>query len=132
VYHHQPYAMFSGEPNGYVRLLLKTDPPTWVAGAWVSDSNGRRSLASTAPEYRDIFLSVILRCDPQTGEFMTDSKGKAVVSPGSMFVRLDDVQVLEFIEQPPLTDEEGQHKAAPGRGPASLIVPPRERSPDRS
>jgi Family of unknown function (DUF6338) len=90
--------MFSGDKSGYVRLLLKTDPPMWVAGTWTDEGNGRRAFASSAPEHRDIFLQLVLKCDNKTGKFVRDAEGNLVVLGGSMLVRYDEVHYLEFIE----------------------------------
>jgi hypothetical protein len=92
--------LFGGNPNGYVRILLQVDPPTWVAGAFTTENHrggGRHAYAASYPENPDIFLPVALECDPVTGAFRTDSDGNAVPTGGSLLVDGGRIVYLEFI-----------------------------------
>ena len=101
------------EPARFVKLLLKTDPPTWVAGYFGSDRD-RRSYIAPYPEEQDIFLVRRLAVHPRTGRFLPDDDGRRPKRlSGGLLVRWDEVHVLEIHEaqrrQVPLDEEaEGQ------------------------
>lgn len=91
--------VFSGEPGGYVRLLLKTNPPIWVAGAFATTEQGQRSYAATYPEDGDLYLASRIHCHPDTGEILTDGRGRPTLLDGGLLVRWGEIQYLEFIER---------------------------------
>jgi hypothetical protein len=94
--------LFSRRPVGYVRMLLKVDPPTWVAGGFVARSRWDRAWVGNFPEAPDIYCPIRLECDPDTGEFIKyvtpDQRGVRKVRrlPGSLLVDGATIAYLEF------------------------------------
>jgi hypothetical protein len=84
--------------NGYVRMLLKMEPPTWVAGAFVTVSDSRRAFMISNSDTPEIYLPIRLACNPDTGEFHTTRSGDVIVLPGEILVDRTDIVYLEFIE----------------------------------
>ena len=91
--------LFGREPNGYVRILLKIDPPTWVGGAFVTVSEDNQGFVGRYPEVPDIWLPVRLAVDQHTGEFQRDPQtGRFMREPGGILVDGSSIAYLEFIE----------------------------------
>jgi Family of unknown function (DUF6338) len=91
-------ALFAQAPVGYMRILLKTEPPRWIAGAYITSENGRRSASSIYPETEDLYLAVRLQCDPDTGAFDFRSDGTPIRQNGGILIRREDVLYFEFLE----------------------------------
>jgi hypothetical protein len=84
--------------NGYVRMLLRTEPPKWIAGAFVTASDGRRGFMADDSNTSDLYLPVRLACDPDTGAFHLDDSGRAIGETAEILVNRADIIYLEFIE----------------------------------
>jgi uncharacterized protein DUF6338 len=94
-------ALFSRRPVGYVRMLIKVEPPTWVAGAFVSRTPHDRAWVGNFPEAPDIYCPIRLACHPETGEFIKDvdpTSGRRMVRQmaGSLLVDGQSIAYLEF------------------------------------
>lgn len=79
--------MTSATPG--VRLKLKSE--TWIGGAYADGSH-----TSGYPEPADLYLSVAVEIDPETGEFVRDDDGKPVRKGYGLLIRWDEVEFLEF------------------------------------
>jgi Family of unknown function (DUF6338) len=90
--------LFGRGSNGFVRILLKVDPPTWVAGAFVTLNDHDQGFVGRYPENPDIWLPVRIACDADTGEFQTNTAGDVLVLPGGLLVDGSSIAYLEFIE----------------------------------
>jgi hypothetical protein len=89
--------VFGRGSNGFVRILLKVDPPTWVAGAFVTLDQDQ-GFVGRYPENPDIWLPIRLAVDPETGEFRTTTAGDAIMLDGGLLVDGSSIAYLEFIE----------------------------------
>jgi hypothetical protein len=87
--------LLSGETEGWIRFKLKSG--VWLAGVYAK-GNERISYASGYPEVQELFLSVGIRVDPDTGEFTFDDNGDVYVTTGGLLVRWEEIEYLEFIE----------------------------------
>jgi hypothetical protein len=91
--------LFGGERNGYVRILLKVDPPRWVAGAYVTVDDNNRGYVAGYPESPDIYLPVQLECDEASGAFEFDEHGDVIPRErSSLLVDGGSIAYLEFID----------------------------------
>jgi Family of unknown function (DUF6338) len=90
--------LFGRGSNGFVRILLKVDPPTWVAGAFVTLNDRNQGFVGRYPESPDVWLPVRIACDPETGAFQTTVAGEVVVLDGGLLVDGSSIAYLEFIE----------------------------------
>lgn len=90
--------LWSSAPSGYVRARLKSG--SWIGGHFSTDDQGRRSYASGYPEAGDLYLARRAELDPDTGNFVTDSDGDAVLLPTGLLVRWDEVEVLDITHDP--------------------------------
>jgi hypothetical protein len=97
--------LFSRRPVGYVRVLLKGDPPTWVAGGYVTSSQNDphdRAYVGHFPEQPDLYCPIRLDVHPETGRFRKHpadpSTGKRKVKrlAGSLLVDGGSIAYLEF------------------------------------
>lgn len=87
--------LFGGQPDGWVRMRLKSGG--WIGGVWAQVGD-RRSYAAGYPEDQDLFLAATASVDPDSGEFLTDDGGNVEVLPGALLVRWSEVEFLEFID----------------------------------
>jgi hypothetical protein len=71
----------------FVRAKLKS-------GVWVGGWYGKRSYASAYPHAADLFLQSAYQMN-EDGAF-----GDRVHATGGLYLRMDDVEVLEFVEDP--------------------------------
>lgn len=85
--------LFATEADGWVRLRTKSG--SWLGGVF-ADANGRRSYAAGYPAPQDLFLSAAVDIDPDTGEFLLGPQGHIALRPGSLLIRWDEVEFLEF------------------------------------
>ncbi len=85
---------FRGRPTGFVRARLKS-------GAWVGGWYGKQgSYASAYPNGADLYLE-------SAYEMRSDgSFGPRVKGTGGLYLRMEDIEVLEFVEAPPNRPEE--------------------------
>lgn len=83
---------------GVVRMRLKSG--TWLAGLYGTTTEGRQSYAAGYPEDGDLYLSLQLRVDPVTGEFVRDDEDRPVPVAGrsGLLVRWAEIEYLEFQE----------------------------------
>lgn len=88
--------LFQGKRNGWIRLKLKSG--TWLAGAYATSQDGTRSYSAGYPEEQDLFLATVVSVDADTGEFLVDTNGDAVLEPGGLLVRWSEVEYLQFID----------------------------------
>lgn len=91
---------FRGRPTGFVRARLKT-------GMWVGGWYGRRSRASAYPNPADLYLESAYEMGSD-GSF-----GARVQATGGLYVSMDDVEVLEFVEA---AHNESEIVGSPGQG----------------
>lgn len=84
--------------SGIVRVKLKSG--IWLSGLFGTTTSGRRSYAAGYPEEGDLFLSLQLRVDPDTGAFERDGDGRPVPVAGmsGLLVRWAEVEYLDFQE----------------------------------
>jgi len=68
---------------------------TWIGGA-DGLANNRRPYASGYPENQELYLTATLTLDAQTGEMVTDETGNPMVHTGSILVRWEEIEYLEF------------------------------------
>ena len=78
-------SIFRERSAGFVRARLKS-------GTWVGGWYGRRSRASGYPNPADLYLESAYQMGSD-GSF-----GPRVTATGGLYLRIDDVQVLEFVE----------------------------------
>lgn len=90
--------LWSAAPTGLVRARLKSG--AWVGGHFSADDQGRRSYASGYPEAGDLYLARRAELDPDTGRFVSDSNGDAVLLPTGLLVRWDEIEVLDITHDP--------------------------------
>jgi hypothetical protein len=83
-------------PDGWVRLRLKSG--VWLAGAFATMEDGRRSYAAGYPDEPDLYLVDTVDVDPGTGEFSTDEQGRPLSRGSGILVRWSEIEYLEFIE----------------------------------
>ena len=76
---------FRARPTGFVRARLKS-------GVWVGGWYGKRSRASAYPNVADLYLESAYEMGSD-GSF-----GARVQATGGLYLRMDDVEVLEFVE----------------------------------
>ena len=88
-------AFFGGDPEGWVRLRLKSG--VWI-GAALGAKDGRRSYFAGYPEEQDLYLVQTAEVDPDTGEFLYDEKEQLLVRDSGVLLRWDEVEYLEFFE----------------------------------
>jgi hypothetical protein len=92
--------LFSRRPVGYVRMLLKVDPPTWVAGGYSTGTTPHdRAYVGNFPELPDIYCPVRLACDPDSGAFefvLVQGRRKVRRLQGSLYVDGGSIAYLEF------------------------------------
>jgi hypothetical protein len=81
---------FRGRSACFVRARLKS-------GAWVGGWYGRRSRASAYPNTADLYLESAYEMGSD-GSF-----GPRAQATGGLYIRMDDIEVLEFVDAP-LTD----------------------------
>ena len=80
-----------------VRARLKSD--TWVAGLY-AEVDGNKSYASGYPEDCDLYLSVSIEINPETGELKRNSEGQPVIldGPRSLLVSREEIEYLDIQE----------------------------------
>jgi hypothetical protein len=88
-------ALFGGDPEGWVRLRLKSG--AWI-GAALGAKDGRRSYFAGYPEKQDLYLVQTAEVDPDTGEFLYDEDEQLRVRDSGVLLRWDEVEYLEFFE----------------------------------
>lgn len=88
--------LFGHAPDGWVRLRLKSG--VWLAGAFATMEDGRRSYAAGYPEEPDLYLVETMDVDPNTGEFVIDEEGRPMRRGSGILVRWSEVEYLEFID----------------------------------
>jgi hypothetical protein len=87
--------LFRGRGSGFVRARLK-------GGAWVGGWYGSHgSHASAYPHAPDLYLESAYQMKPD-GAF-----GQRVHQTGGLYFRMDDIEILEFVEGPTQKDGEG-------------------------
>jgi hypothetical protein len=107
---------FEHGPLGCARMRLKSG--TWIAGAY-AEINGRQPYSAGYPEAQDLYLPAAVDVDPVTGELPYDENGHIVHRPGALLVRWDEVEYLEFFEEPWRADH-GQSRTAPPSPPEGV------------
>jgi hypothetical protein len=80
--------LFRARVTGFVRARLKS-------GVWVGGWYGSHSYASTYPNPADLYLESAYQMGSD-GSF-----GPRVQRTGGLYLRMDDVEVLEFLETTP-------------------------------
>lgn len=88
--------LFQGNKDGWIRLKLKSG--TWVAGAYATSTDGVRSYSAGYPEEQDLFLATMVTVDSESGEFLVDENGNAMLEPGGLLVQWSEVEYLQFID----------------------------------
>jgi hypothetical protein len=88
-------AVFRPGSSGWIRLRLKSG--RWLGGAFAQNGD-RRSYAAGYGDVQDLFLSLTVAVDPNTGEFCLDSQGSVVVHQGGILIRWDEVEYLSFTD----------------------------------
>lgn len=85
-------------PRGVVRLKLKSG--TWLAGVYDTPTEGARSYASGYPEEQDLYLSLQLQVDPESGEFVRDAadRPQPVEGKSGLLLRWSEIEFLDFQE----------------------------------
>jgi Family of unknown function (DUF6338) len=98
--------MFRGRTTGFVRARMKS-------GAWVGGWYGKQgSHASAYPNPADLYLE-------SAYEMSSDgSFGARVRNTGGLYLRMDDVEVLEFVESPSSTRVTGRAESLKEEGEA--------------
>jgi uncharacterized protein DUF6338 len=108
--------LFEHEPDGCIRMRLKSG--TWIAGAF-AEIDGRPPYSAGYPEPQDLYLPAAVDVDPETGELPYDENGHIVHRPGAVLVRWEEVEYLEFFEEPWRADH-GQYREAPSPPPEGV------------
>lgn len=65
-----------------------------------ADADGRRGYASGYPKAGDLYLARRAELDPDTGAFLTDEQGDAVLLPTGLLVRWDEIAVFDITHDP--------------------------------
>ena len=95
-------SLFRGRRTGFVRARLKS-------GVWVGGWYGKRSSASSYPNASDLYLEAAYQMDGDGGF------GARVPDTGGLYLRMDDTEVLEFLEARH-NDTDGGDAAERGKG----------------
>jgi len=84
--------------EGVVRIKLKSGH--WLAGVFATTATGQRSYAAGYPEKEDLYLSLQINVDPETGEFKRDNDGYPVPIEGKsgLLLRWEEIEYLNFQE----------------------------------
>jgi hypothetical protein len=86
----------SRKPLGVWRLRLKSG--RWIAGYFAKASDGSRSYISGYPEDGDLYLSVTVLIDQETGEFQRDKDGGPLLhEQAGIYVKLSEVEYAQII-----------------------------------
>lgn len=105
---------FRGRPTGFVRARLKT-------GTWVGGWYGKRSRASAYPNPADLYLESAYEMGSD-GSF-----GPRVQATGGLYVSMNDVEVIEFVEvahnEPETAGNSGQGEESSGGREADPVGP---------
>ncbi len=72
---------------------------SWVGGAYAEIDN-LRPYASGYPEVQELYLTRSLEVDPEDGSFTLDAHGQPVQGVGSLLMRWDEIELMEFIHSP--------------------------------
>ncbi|MDG9677919.1 DUF6338 family protein [Micromonospora sp. DH14] len=83
-------------PTAILRIKLKSGQ--YIAGAFGTSADGKRSHASGYPEAGDLYLSQTVAVDDTTGEFLRNDDQELIFGPGGMLIRWDEVIFLEVFE----------------------------------
>jgi len=103
--------LFEREPDGYVRMRLKSG--RWIGGLF-AEFNGRAPYTAGYPEPQDLLLPATIAVDPETGELPLDATGRVVYRRGALLVRWDEIEYLQFYEEPGSeNDGELRRRASP-------------------
>jgi hypothetical protein len=94
--------LFEREPDGYVRLRLKSG--RWIAGLF-AEVDGRAPYTAGYPEPQDLLLPATVKIDPETGEFPLDDDGRVQLQRGALLVSWEQVEYLQFFEEPGSDDD---------------------------
>ncbi|MCZ2847738.1 DUF6338 family protein [Modestobacter sp. VKM Ac-2978] len=86
------------ERTSVVRLKLKSGP--WLAGFFGNVEGAPQSYAAGYPEAADLFLSLQVQVDRDTGEFITDDNGsfQPVEGRSSLLIRWEEVEYADIVE----------------------------------
>jgi hypothetical protein len=89
--------LFSSEPDGWIRIRLKTG--TWLGGAFSKgDGSALGSYAAGYPDTQDLYLAAAAEIDPDSGRFQFDEDGQVRMRGSGILVQWDQVEYLEFNE----------------------------------
>jgi Family of unknown function (DUF6338) len=88
--------LFEHEPDGWVRMRLKSG--VWIGGIY-AEMYGKLPYCAGYPEPQDLLLTATVEVDPETGAPPVDEAGHVIPSPGSLLVRWDEVEYLQFVEE---------------------------------
>jgi hypothetical protein len=88
--------LFEREPDGYVRMRLKSG--RWIAGLF-AEVNGRAPYTAGYPEPQDLLLPATVKIDPETGETPLDDDGRVQLRRGALLVRWEEIEYLQFFEE---------------------------------
>jgi hypothetical protein len=94
--------LFEREPDGYVRMRLKSG--TWIAGLF-AEVDGRGPYTAGYPEPQDLLLPATVKIDPDTGETPLDEDDRVQLERGALLVRWDEIEYLQFFEEPGSEDD---------------------------
>ena len=91
--------LWRSRPTAIIRMKLKSG--TWLAGLFGNSYNGKLSYASgfrEHPEPADLYLSLGVQVDPDSGAFIRDDDGALRWTDGDsgLLIRWDEIEYLEF------------------------------------
>jgi hypothetical protein len=109
--------LFEHEPDGYVRMRLKSG--TWIAGLF-AEFNGQAPYTAGYPEPQDLLLPATVKIDPETGETPLDQDGRVMYERGALLVRWDEVEYLQFFEEPGSENHGNSRRTAPPPSPQGV------------
>lgn len=90
------YLFSTQKLTGYVRVL--TTSGRWLAGFYGrSPHSGLDSFASNWPDPRELYLSVQVQIDPDSGELLLNEDGAPELGDTGLLVRGEDISHVEFI-----------------------------------
>lgn len=101
--------LFEHELDGHVRMRLKSG--RWIAGVF-GEIDGLGAYTAGYPEAQDLFLPATVEVDPETGETPLDENGRVLLKRGALLVRWEEVEYLQFFEEPGSENHGKRRRAA--------------------
>jgi len=105
--------LFQDRESGLVRCKMKSG--SWVGGAYAEIDN-QRPYASGYPEVQELYLTRSLEVDPEDGRFKYDANEQPIQGVGSLLMRWEEIELMEFIHSPKEDDSSESQERTSRRG----------------